>query len=239
MPKPIIPQNKKLKNNRSEGFVVNPNINELFSIFKKSNPDPITELNYTNPFTLLIAVLLSAQSTDKGVNKATDHLFKCISTPQDIIDLGIDQLIELIKTIGLFRNKAKNIMALAHMMRERFGPLSTTIPNDREFLESLPGVGRKTANVVLGVVYHLPTMPVDTHILRLSHRLGLSNGKNPLEVEEDLLKFIPDDYLLKAHHWLILHGRYVCVARKPKCESCIVSHLCPSYDSTLNIFKGN
>ncbi len=196
---------------------------EVFSRFKANNPNPKTELNFTNPYTCLVSVALSAQTTDKAVNKATESLYKIADTPQKMLDLGEEKLIEYIKTIGLYRNKAKNVIRLSQMLRDNF---NGEVPKKREDLESLPGVGRKTANVVLNVVYGEPTMPVDTHLLRISPKIGLSSGQNPLQVEKDLLANIPFEFLEHAHHWLILHGRYTCIARKPKCSECIIEDIC-------------
>jgi endonuclease III len=197
----------------------------LFSRFAQHNPTPTTELIYTNPFTLLVAVVLSAQMTDKGVNKVTQTLFQHISHPQDILDQGGEWFEQAIRSINFYRNKAKHVLKLCQQLIDHHGG---EVPRTREALEALAGVGRKTANVVLNTAFHEPTMAVDTHIFRVSHRLGLSQGKTPLDVEQDLLKVIPADFMHDAHHWLILHGRYVCKARKPVCEQCLVSDLCPS-----------
>jgi endonuclease-3 len=200
---------------------------EIFHRFAAANPEPQGELEYVNPFTLLVAVVLSAQATDAGVNKATRELFRIADSPKKMLALGEDDVRERIKTIGLFRNKAKNVIALsAKLLAEHGG----TVPHDREALEALPGVGRKTANVVLNIAFGQPTMAVDTHVYRVAHRLDLATGKNPLEVELGLLKVIPEAYMRHAHHWLILHGRYVCQARKPKCDACVVCDLCASGD---------
>lgn len=196
---------------------------EVFEIFKKLNPNPKSELNYTNPFTLLVAVALSAQTTDKSVNKATEALFKIADTPEKMVALGEEKLIFHIKSIGLYKNKAKHVIAMSKMLISDF---NSKVPNTREDLEKLPGVGRKTANVVLNVIFRQPTMPVDTHLLRISPKIGLAEGKNPLEVEKSLLKRIPNEYMEHAHHWLILHGRYICTARNPKCTECPINHLC-------------
>ena len=200
---------------------------EVFRRLRDANPHPTTELEYASPFQLLVAVVLSAQSTDKGVNIATRKLFAVAPTPEAMMDLGEAGIAEHIKTIGLFRNKAKNTAQLSRQLIERHGG---EVPNDREALEALPGVGRKTANVVLNTIFGEPTMAVDTHIFRLANRTGLAPGKDVLEVEKRLLRRIPKDYLRDAHHWLILHGRYVCIARKPKCGECIIRDLC--------LFKG-
>ena len=196
---------------------------EVFKIFKKLNPAPKSELNYSNPFTLLVAVALSAQTTDKSVNKATEALFKIADTPEKMVALGEEKLVSYIKSIGLYKNKAKHVIAMSKMLISDF---NSTVPDNREDLEKLPGVGRKTANVVLNVIFNKPTMPVDTHLLRISPKIGLAEGKTPLEVEKSLLERIPAQYLEHAHHWLILHGRYICTARNPKCEECPISHLC-------------
>ncbi|GLT20582.1 endonuclease III [Zoogloea oryzae] len=196
---------------------------EAFRRLRDANPNPTTELEYASPFQLLVAVVLSAQATDKGVNIATRKLFAAAPTPEAMADLGENGIAEYIKTIGLFRNKAKNTAQLSRLLVERHGG---EVPNDREALEALPGVGRKTANVVLNTIFGEPTMAVDTHIFRLANRTGLAPGKDVLEVEKRLLRRIPKEYLRDAHHWLILHGRYVCVARKPKCDECIIRDLC-------------
>ena len=196
---------------------------EAFLRLRNANPNPTTELEYASPYQLLVAVVLSAQATDKGVNLATRKLFAVAPTPESMADLGEAGIVEHIKTIGLFRNKAKNTLALSHQLLERHGG---EVPNDRDALEALPGVGRKTANVVLNTIFGEPTMAVDTHIFRLANRTGLAPGKDVLEVEKRLLRRIPREYLRDAHHWLILHGRYVCVARKPKCGECSIRDLC-------------
>ena len=196
---------------------------EIFERLRAENPQPTTELEYSSPFELLAAVLLSAQATDVGVNKATRKLFPIANTPQAIIDLGIDGLKDKIKTIGLFNTKAENLMKTCHMLVELH---DGEVPEDRESLEALPGVGRKTANVVLNTAFGQPTMAVDTHIFRVSNRTGIAPGKNVLEVEKRLLRLVPKEFLVDAHHWLILHGRYVCVARKPRCGACLIEDLC-------------
>lgn len=198
-------------------------VEAIFGAFAASNPEPKGELDYVNPFTLLVAVVLSAQATDAGVNKATKTLFQLADTPEKMVALGVAGIEERIKTIGLFRNKAKNTYALSQQLIEKF---NSQVPQDREALESLPGVGRKTANVVLNIAFQQPTIAVDTHLFRVSNRTGLAPGKTPLEVELGLLKVIPDQYMLHAHHWLILHGRYICKARKPDCWRCIISEWC-------------
>jgi endonuclease-3 len=198
-------------------------IEKFFARLARANPAPKGELNYTNPYTLLVAVVLSAQSTDKGVNKATPKLFAVAGTPQAMLDLGEAGLREHVKTIGLYNTKAKNIIKLSQILRDQYGG---TVPPDRAALESLPGVGRKTANVVLNIAFGQPTIAVDTHIFRVCNRTGLARGRTPLEVEKGLERAVPASYRLHAHHWLILHGRYVCLARNPKCGECAVSDLC-------------
>ena len=196
---------------------------EIFRRLHEDNPDPKTELAYTTPFELLVAVTLSAQSTDVGVNKATARLFPVANTPQAIYALGVEGLSEYIKTIGLYNSKAKNVIEACRLLIEKHG---SVVPDNREDLEALPGVGRKTANVVLNTAFRQPAMAVDTHIFRVSNRTGIAPGKNVLEVEKKLLKFVPKEFLLDAHHWLILHGRYVCQARKPRCGACRIEDLC-------------
>ncbi|MCR5606998.1 MAG: endonuclease III [Treponema sp.] len=191
--------------------------------FKANNPNPQSELKWKNPYTLLVAVVLSAQATDKSVNKATEKLFEKVDSPQKMLDLGIAGLIPYIRSIGLYNNKAKNIIKLSEELIEKF---DSKVPDTIKELTSLPGVGRKTANVMLNVAFKKASMPVDTHLLRVSPRIGLSDGKTPLEVEEDLMHCIPEEYLLDAHHWLLLHGRYICVARKPKCTECFIKDIC-------------
>jgi endonuclease III len=204
-------------------------IEDFFARLKKHNPNPKTELEYTNPYTLLVAVALSAQATDKSVNKATAPLFKQIDTPERMVALGEAKLADAIKTIGLYRGKARNVIALSKILIEQH---ASRVPKDRDALEALPGVGRKTANVVLNVAFGEPTIAVDTHIFRVSNRTGLAPGKNVLEVELGLEKRVPEKYLSHAHHWLILHGRYTCVARKPLCPTCMVRDLCHFPDKT-------
>src|SRR5487761_216333 len=199
------------------------NVARFFALLAAERPDPTTELQYINPYTLLVAVVLSAQATDVGVNKATVELFKVADTPAKMVALGEAKLRDTIKTIGLYRTKAANVIRLSEMLVEKHGG---EVPANREALEALPGVGRKTANVVLNVVFGQPTIAVDTHIFRLANRTGLAPGEDPRAVEEALERVVPDQYLRHAHHWLILHGRYVCTARNPKCEACVVSHLC-------------
>ncbi len=204
-------------------------IDEFFRRLAAVNPAPKTELEYTNPYTLLVAVVLSAQATDTGVNKATRALFKKIKTPTQMLALGEAGLKKYIKTIGLFNGKAKNIIALSKALTEKF---HDEIPRTREELQTLPGVGRKTANVVLNVVYGEPTIAVDTHVFRVANRTGLAKGSTPEEVEEKLIKAVPDKWLSHAHHWLILHGRYTCKARTPLCPTCIVRDLCAYKEKT-------
>lgn len=199
----------------------------IFQRLQEANPNPTTELNYQTPFELLVAVILSAQATDKGVNKATDQLFRVANTPQKILALGVEGLKKYIKTIGLFNNKAKNIIETCHLLIESHGG---EVPEDRKALEALPGVGRKTANVVLNTAFGHLTMAVDTHIFRVSNRTRIAPGKTPLEVEKKLLRHTPKEFLQDAHHWLILHGRYTCIARKPRCGSCVIEDLCEYKD---------
>ena len=202
----------------------------IFERLRAANPDPASELEHGSPYELLVAVVLSAQATDKGVNKATAKLFPVANTPSAIVTLGVDGLIPYVQSIGLFRNKAKNIVALSEiLLREHGGQ----VPANRDALEKLPGVGRKTANVVLNVAFREPTIAVDTHIFRVANRTGLAPGKDPGEVERKLLKFVPDEFKLHAHHWLILHGRYVCVARSPHCAVCGIVDLCEFRHKTV------
>jgi endonuclease-3 len=196
---------------------------DIFRRFRDANPDPSTELEHRNAFELLVSVVLSAQATDKSVNAATRELFKHAKTPAAVLALGQAGLENYIRTIGLYRTKAKNVIELCRILLKEHGG---KVPPTREALEALPGVGRKTANVVLNVAFGQPTIAVDTHIFRVSNRTNIAPGKDPLEVEQRLLKFVPDEFKLHAHHWLILHGRYVCVARKPKCPACIIRDLC-------------
>lgn len=196
---------------------------EIFSRLRAANPNPTTELNYSTPFELLIAVILSAQATDVGVNKATDRLYPVANTPETILALGVDGLKEYIKTIGLFNSKAENVIKTCRILIEKHG---SEVPDTREELEALPGVGRKTANVVLNTAFGQPAMAVDTHIFRVSNRTGIAPGKNVLEVEKRLMRLVPKEFLLDAHHWLILHGRYTCTARKPRCGACMIEDLC-------------
>ena len=201
----------------------------FFARLKKANPEPKTELSYVNPFTLLVAVVLSAQATDKGVNKATESLFKLADTPAKMLALGEAGLSDAIKTIGLYRTKAKNVSALSRILLERHGGV---VPREREALENMPGVGRKTANVVLNVAFGEKTIAVDTHIFRVANRTGLAPAKTPRDVEDALMRIVPAAYLQHAHHWLILHGRYVCTARGPKCPQCIVRDICRFAEKT-------
>ncbi|HWU35124.1 MAG TPA: endonuclease III [Methylovorus sp.] len=203
---------------------------EIFKRLSEAIPEPKTELTHTSTFELLIAVILSAQATDKGVNIATAKLFPVANTPQAIVDLGLEGLENYIKTIGLYHSKAKNVLATCRMLVEQF---NGEVPRTREALESLPGVGRKTANVILNTAFGEATIAVDTHIFRLGNRIGLAPGKTPLEVEKKLLKSVPKDYLQDAHHLLILHGRYVCVARKPKCAACVIYDQCEYKEKTV------
>jgi endonuclease III len=205
-------------------------VETMFAAFAKANPDPRGELKFVNPFTLLVAVVLSAQATDTSVNKATEPLFRIADTPQKMLNLGVDKLKEFIRTIGLFNTKAKNVIELSRRLIEQH---DGKVPRDRDVLETLPGVGRKTANVVLNVAFGEPTIAVDTHIFRVGNRTGLAPGKTPLGVELNLLKVVPARYRLHAHHWLILHGRYICVARKPKCGACIVIEQCRFKEKNL------
>lgn len=202
---------------------------EIFRRFKENNPNPTTELNFSSTFELLIAVILSAQSTDVGVNKCTDKLYPVANTPETIYALGVEGLKEYIKTIGLYNSKAENVIKTCKMLIDLH---NSEVPDNRKALEALPGVGRKTANVVLNTAFGHPTMAVDTHIFRISNRINLAPGKTVLAVEKKLLKVIPKEYLRDAHHWLILHGRYVCTARNPKCGSCIIRDLCEFKEKT-------
>ncbi|MBS7294226.1 MAG: endonuclease III [Treponema sp.] len=195
----------------------------VFSRWQQQNPAPESELEYVNPFTLLVAVVLSAQATDKSVNKATESLFKIVDTPEKMVELGEEKLISYIRTIGLYKNKAKSVIGLSQMLISDF---NSQVPGNRDDLMKLPGVGRKTANVVLNVIFNQPTMPVDTHLLRISPKIGLAEGTTPEQIEKSLLERIPKDYLKNAHHWILLHGRYVCTARNPKCNECIINDIC-------------
>ena len=213
----------KAKSQGGASLLTPAQIHEVFSRFAAAMPAPKTELEHINPFTLLVAVVLSAQATDAGVNKATERLFKITDTPQKMVDLGEEKLRDAIKTIGLFNTKAKNVIALSKALVEEHGG---KVPQDREALETLPGVGRKSANVVLNVAFGAPTIAVDTHIFRVANRTGLAPGKNPLQVELGLERIAAPEFIRNVHHWLILHGRYVCKARKPECWRCIIADLC-------------
>jgi endonuclease-3 len=204
----------------------------IFERLAAADPTPKGELKYINPFTLLVAVVLSAQATDAGVNRATPALFAIADTPEKMAALGVEKVTDLIKSIGLYRTKARNVIALSRAIVERHGGET---PRDREALEALPGVGRKTANVVLNTVFGEPTLAVDTHVFRLANRLAIAPGKTPREVEDGLMRVVPDRFLLHAHHWLILHGRYVCMARKPLCGVCVVVDLCPYEPKSLPV----
>jgi endonuclease-3 len=205
---------------------------EIFRRLREANPHPTTELKYASPYQLLVAVVLSAQATDKSVNLATAELFKVAAAPQDMVKLGVTGVEDYIKRIGLFRTKAKNVVALSEILLKEHGG---KVPEMREALEALPGVGRKTANVVLNTAFGQPTMAVDTHIFRVANRTGLAPGRDVLAVEEKLLKFTPPEYLMNAHHWLILHGRYVCLARKPGCPQCLIRDLCEFRQKTKDV----
>ncbi|MBR1189248.1 endonuclease III [Bradyrhizobium sp. AUGA SZCCT0160] len=205
-------------------------VHEVFSRFRKANPEPKGELEHLNPYTLLVAVVLSAQATDAGVNRATRALFAVADTPEKMLDLGEDTVRDYIKTIGLYRNKAKNVIALSQKLIAEFGG---EVPRTRAEIETLPGAGRKTANVVLNMAFGEHTMAVDTHVFRVGNRTGLAPGNNVLEVELGLEKIIPSEFMLHAHHWLILHGRYTCLARKPRCEVCLINDLCRWPEKTV------
>ncbi|PHP68730.1 endonuclease III [Zhengella mangrovi] len=207
-------------------------VREIFRRFSVQRPEPKGELAHVNPFTLVVAVALSAQATDAGVNKATKELFRVADTPEKMLALGEDRVGEYIRTIGLWRNKARNVIALSRKLVDDFGG---EVPRTREELVTLPGVGRKTANVVMSMAFCIPTIAVDTHIFRIANRLGLAPGKTPDEVEARLMRVIPEDYLFHAHHWLILHGRYCCKARKPECERCVIADICKSPEKTCDI----
>ena len=209
--------------NESTKLLSRKDIIEIFTRFQKINPEPKSELVAPNPFCLLVSVALSAQTTDKAVNKATADLYRIADTPQKMVELGEKNLIGFIKSIGLYRVKAKHVIEMSKMLCEKFGG---KVPGTREELESLPGVGRKTANVILNVVFKKPTMPVDTHLLRICPKIGLACGTTPLEVEKSLVERIPEKFMQHAHHWLILHGRYVCTARNPKCDECVINDIC-------------
>ncbi len=205
---------------------------EIWLRLQKANPDPTTELRYSTPYELLVAVVLSAQATDKSVNAATAELFQKANTPDKMVQLGVAGLESTIRRIGLYRTKAKNVVALSKLLLEQH---CGAVPQNREALERLPGVGRKTANVVLNTAFGQSTVAVDTHIFRVANRTGLARGKDPLEVEERLIKFTPPEYLKNAHHWLILHGRYVCLARKPRCPQCLIRDLCEFRPKTKDV----
>lgn len=205
-------------------------VKEFFSRLRAQNPAPKSDLEYTNTYTLLVAVVLSAQATDAGVNKATRDLFASVDTPEKMLKLGEEKLKGYIKTIGLYNAKARNVIALSQILVEQHGG---AVPREREALQALPGVGRKTANVVLNVAFGEPTMAVDTHVFRVANRTGLASGKTPEEVEDGLVKIIPPEFMRHAHHWLILHGRYVCKARNPDCAACVVRDLCGFEDKTV------
>lgn len=207
-------------------------ISDIYRHLYSLDPAPRTELHYSNPYTLVVAVALSAQSTDVGVNKATKALFAAADTPQKMVALGEDEVRNMVKTIGLYKTKAKNVILLSQMLIDDFDGV---VPGDRDELMKLPGVGRKTANVVLNEAFGQPTMAVDTHIFRVSNRTGMAPGKDPLEVELNLIRVTPDEYMLHAHHWLILHGRYTCIARKPRCFNCAISEICKFKDKTKSI----
>lgn len=220
----------KARKSRAPRVLDRATVAAMFARLREANPEPKGELEHVNAFTLLVAVVLSAQATDAGVNKATRELFRLADTPQKMLSLGEDRVRDLIKTIGLYRNKAKNVIALCERLIADHGG---EVPPDREALEKLPGVGRKTANVVLNMAFGLPTMAVDTHVFRLGNRLLLAPGLTPLAVEQGLMRIIPEEFLQHAHHWLILHGRYVCKARRPECGRCVIADLCTSTDKVL------
>ena len=207
-------------------------LEEIFRRFSIQRPEPKGELEHVNPFTLVVAVALSAQATDAGVNKATRALFKVADTPEKMLALGEEKVRDYIKTIGLYRNKAKNVIALSQKLVDDFG---SEVPRTREELVTLPGVGRKTANVVMSMAFGIPTMAVDTHILRIGNRIKLAPGKTPDEIEDILMRIIPEQYLFHAHHWLILHGRYCCKARRPECERCVIADICKSPEKTCDV----
>ena len=223
------PAHKKPKKKLPRPKLTRAQIASIYAHLQTLDPHPETELNYSNPYTLVVAVALSAQSTDVGVNKATKALFAIADTPQKMLEVGEERLRDYIKTIGLYKTKAKNVISAAQRLVDVFGGI---VPQTREELESLAGVGRKTANVVLNTAFGQPTMAVDTHIFRVSNRTGMAPGKDPLEVELNLLRVTPDEYMQHAHHWLILHGRYTCVARTPKCFNCAVVDICKYKNKT-------
>ncbi len=224
MARPKLPRSKLPRPKLTRSLIA-----EIFARWQKMDPEPKTELNYHNPYTLVVAVALSAQATDVGVNKATKALFERADTPQKMLEIGEDRLRDYIKTIGLYKTKAKNVIGLSQRLVDVY---AGQVPDNRDDLESLPGVGRKTANVVLNVAFGQPTMAVDTHIFRVGNRTGMAPGKNPLQVELNLLKVIPQEYAVHAHHWLILHGRYTCKARKPMCQNCVIADICKFKDKT-------
>ncbi|MFP1630448.1 endonuclease III [Zhengella sp. ZM62] len=223
---------RKRKPARARTRYTRDEVREIFRRFSVQRPEPKGELAHVNPFTLVVAVALSAQATDTGVNKATKELFKVADTPAKMLALGEEKVGEYIRTIGLWRNKAKNVIALSQKLVDDFGG---EVPRTREELVTLPGVGRKTANVVMSMAFGIPTIAVDTHIFRIANRIGLAPGKTPDAVEENLMRVIPEDYLFHAHHWLILHGRYVCKARKPDCERCVIADICKAPDKTCDV----
>lgn len=224
-----IAASKTAKKSAKPSLLNEAEIREVFRRFHAANPEPKGELEHINPYTLLVAVVLSAQATDAGVNKATRSLFKAADTPEKMLALGEEKVRDYIKTIGLYRAKAKNVIGLSQRLVDDFGG---EVPADSDILESLPGVGRKTANVVMNIAFQHPTIAVDTHVFRVANRIGLSHGTTPLAVEDDLLRVVPPEYLMHAHHWLILHGRYVCKARKPECWRCIINDICLYPDKT-------
>jgi len=226
------PASRSGKKRLSRSLYSKEELSEIFARFKVQRPEPKGELYHVNPYTLLVAVALSAQATDIGVNKATKQLFAVAETPQEMLALGEEKVRDHIKTIGLYKTKAKNVMALSRKILDDFGGV---VPADRDLLTTLPGVGRKTANVVVSMAFGQPTIAVDTHIFRIGNRLGMAPGKTPDEVEAILEKIIPQEYLYHAHHWLILHGRYTCKARKPKCEHCIIADLCKAKEKSCSI----
>jgi endonuclease-3 len=203
---------------------------EIFTRFRNANPKPVTELRYGSPFELLVAVILSAQSTDRGVNLATEKLFKVANTPRALLDLGEEGLKRYVRTIGLYNSKARNIIATCRLLIERHGG---EVPRERAALEALPGVGRKTANVILNTAFGEPVIAVDTHVFRVANRTGIAPGRNEREVERRLERSVPKEFLMNAHHWLILHGRYVCIARQPRCPACLIEDLCEYPDKTV------
>lgn len=223
---------KKAKKRLPRSRYTREETSEIFRRFALQQPEPKGELYHTNPYTLVVAVALSAQATDVGVNKATKHLFTVVDSPQKMLALGEEKLRDYIKTIGLYKNKAKNVIALSRKLIDDF---DGEVPRDRDLLTTLPGVGRKTANVVVSMAFGQPTIAVDTHIFRIGNRTGLAPGKTPDEVEAILEKVIPEQYLYHAHHWLILHGRYTCKARKPECEDCIIADLCKAKEKTCDV----